>query len=253
MRDSLLSLSQVCLSYHQRQVLKDINLTVNPGEIVTLVGPNGAGKTSLSKIALGLVKPDSGSVMRRKGLVTGYMPQRLRIDDSLPLNVDRFLWLSARTTRNQRKRALAQVQAEHLFKQAVQQLSGGEMQRVMLARALLRKPQLLVLDEPAQGVDVAGQSVLYGILGQVRNATGCAILLVSHDLHWVMASTDRVVCLQGHICCEGSPEHIQQAPAFTELFGEPASSIRHLAPYSHHHDHHHDLQGNCQPSGDSLA
>lgn len=247
----LLTLEAIHLRYGKRDVLTDINLAISPGEIVTLVGPNGAGKSSLAKIALGLVKPSGGSLHKQKRLRTGYVPQKLRIDDSLPLTVDRFLWMAAATTRNQRRHTLARVGAERLFEAAVQSLSGGEMQRVLLARALLRKPQLLVLDEPAQGVDVTGQSALYGLLARLRDTTGCAILLISHDLHLVMAATDRVICLHGHVCCEGTPDSIQQHPEFMRLFGEAPGSLRHVAPYSHHHDHQHNLHG--EPGDAPLA
>lgn len=241
----LLSLQHIHLGFHGREVLTDVSLDIASGEIVTLVGPNGAGKTSLARVALGLVPQDKGERILRPGLVIGYMPQKLRIDESLPLTVNRFLWTSCASNRRQRREALAQVGASHLFEQSVQRLSGGEMQRVLLARALLRQPQLLVLDEPAQGVDVAGQSALYGLLQQVREQTGCAILLISHDLHWVMAATDRVICLHGHVCCEGAPDQVRASPAFAQLFGEAATSLANLAPYSHRHDHQHDLHGAC--------
>ena len=227
-------------AWGQQTALQQVDFQIPKGHLVGLLGPNGAGKTSLARVALGLLKPDQGARHQRRNLVIGYVPQKLRIDDSLPLTVDRFLWLSARTTANQRHDVLARVGAARLFDQSVQRLSGGEMQRVLLARALLRKPDLLVLDEPAQGVDVTGQSALYGLLTQVRAETGCAILLISHDLHWVMASTDRVIYLQQHVCCEGSPDHVRLNPAFTRLFGEAASNLQHLAPYHHHHDHQHD-------------
>lgn len=247
----LLTLARIHLRYGQRSVLTNINLTICPGEIVTLVGPNGAGKSSLAKIALGLIKPSEGHLQQQRRLRIGYVPQKLRIDDSLPLTVNRFLWMATASTRNQRRRTLAKVGAEHLFDASVQSLSGGEMQRVLLARALLRKPQLLVLDEPAQGVDVSGQSALYGLLARLRDTTGCAILLISHDLHLVMAATDRVICLHGHLCCEGTPDSVQQNPEFTRLFGEAPGSLRHVAPYSHHHDHQHNLHG--EPGDAPLA
>jgi zinc transport system ATP-binding protein len=235
----LLTLKNIFLAFHGREVLSDVSLTVNEGEIVTLIGPNGAGKTSLARIALGLIRADRGQRQLRNDVTVGYMPQKLKLDNSLPLTVDRFLWLAQASSRQQRRWALAQVGAGGLLDQQVQQLSGGETQRVLLARALLRKPRLLVLDEPAQGVDVSGQSALYGLLAEVRVQLGCAILLISHDLHWVMASTDRVVCLHHHVCCEGAPDSVRQHQAFTRLFG----SLPQLVPYHHHHDHHHDLHG----------
>ncbi len=250
---TLLSLHGIHLQFHGRDVLKHIDLEIHAGEIVTLVGPNGAGKSSLARIALGLLSPQKGQRRQKDGLVIGYMPQKLHLDDSLPLTVDRFLWLAGRSSKSQRRAVLQQVGASHLQQHPVQRLSGGETQRILLARALLRQPQLLVLDEPAQGVDVAGQDALYGLLSQVRRETGCAILLISHDLHWVMASSDRVVCLQGHVCCEGTPDNIWNSPDFTRLFGESASRIANLAPYSHHHDHHHDLHGDKTADDDDNS
>jgi zinc transport system ATP-binding protein len=170
------------------------------------------------------------------------MPQHLQVDESLPLTVDRFLWLAAPGRTRARRDALQRTGVAHLRRRAVRGLSGGEMQRVLLARALLRKPDLLVLDEPAQGVDVSGQDALYGLLGQVRDETGCGILLISHDLHLVMARTDQVVCLHHHVCCSGTPEAVSRDPAYHRLFG-PSGGMPNLAVYTHDHDHDHDLSG----------
>ncbi|HCK27993.1 MAG TPA: zinc ABC transporter ATP-binding protein, partial [Alcanivorax sp.] len=205
-------------------------------------GPNGAGKSTLARLVLGLARPDRGRVERRPGLRVGYMPQHLQVDESLPLTVDRFLWLAAPGRTRARRDALQRTGVAHLRRRAVRGLSGGEMQRVLLARALLRKPDLLVLDEPAQGVDVAGQDALYGLLGQVRDETGCGILLISHDLHLVMARTDQVVCLHHHVCCSGTPEAVSRDPAYHRLFG-PSGGMPNLAVYTHDHDHDHDLSG----------
>ncbi|MBM3584538.1 MAG: zinc ABC transporter ATP-binding protein ZnuC [Alphaproteobacteria bacterium] len=235
----LLRLDGIDLDLGRRAVLRDIDLNVSPGEIVTLIGPNGAGKTSLVRVALSLVVPTRGTVVRRAGLRIGYMPQRLAIDPTLPLTVRRFMAVGGAHPRAVAG-PLAEVGAAGLEGAPVQGLSGGELQRVMLARALSREPDLLVLDEPAQGVDVQGQVELFDLIARVRRERGCAVLLVSHDLHLVMAATDMVVCLNHHVCCTGHPEAVSRHPAYLALLGPTA---RGLAVYAHSHDHRHDVAG----------
>ncbi len=222
-----------------RAILSDVSLKVDSGEILTLIGPNGAGKTTMTRLLLGLAKPDSGSIDRNPQLRIGYMPQKFVVDPHLPITVERFLKLA----RNQRL-AITDVTRElainHLLKQPIQGVSGGELQRVLLARALLGEPNLLVLDEPVQGVDVAGQTRLYKLIVELRDRLDCGIIMVSHDLHLVMASTDTVVCLNQHVCCQGHPDSVSSDPAYLELFGQPQESS--LAIYTHHHDHDHDHQ-----------
>jgi zinc transport system ATP-binding protein len=250
MGESLIELSQISLERDGQSILDRVDLALVPGRITTLIGPNGAGKTCLARIALGLMAPSRGNVTRRPGLRTGYMPQRLRIDESMPLTVDRFLWLACNGPERDRLAALARTGVAHLRDRAVQKLSGGELQRVLLARALLRKPDLLVLDEPAQGVDVVGQNALYGLLADVRDELGCGILLISHDLHLVMAATDQVVCLQHHVCCHGTPEAVRLDPAYLALFAGQHVPADNLAVYTHDHDHDHDLHGNVHSCDD---
>lgn len=244
MSEELLSLKQVSLRLNATDVLERVNLSVKRGEIVTLIGPNGAGKTSLVRIVLGLLKASGGQVWRRSKLRVGYMPQKLQIDPSLPLTVLRFLLLVPGTKRPAVEAALKEVGAEHLLARPLQQVSGGELQRILLARALLRQPDLLVLDEPVQGVDVNGQIELYQLITRLRDRYGCGVLMVSHDLHLVMATTNTVVCLNRHVCCSGHPEQVSLDPAFVAMFGEQASA---LAVYNHHHDHAHDLHGEVVP------
>ena len=218
-----------------------VDLSVEPGEIVVLIGPNGSGKTTLVRAVLELLEPDAGKVERRIGLIVGYVPQHLQVDPTLPITVRRFLRLGSRATPNDLAAALAEVGVKQVLDQPVQGLSGGQMRRVLLARALLRDPDLLVLDEPTAGVDVAGQAALYDLVRDIRDKRGCGVLLVSHHLHLVMAAADRVVCLNRHVCCEGQPEAVSRNPALLELFGADAAAA--LAVYSHRHDHAHDLSG----------
>ncbi|MCK9707113.1 zinc ABC transporter ATP-binding protein ZnuC [Pseudomonas syringae] len=240
MSDALIRLDKVAVTLSGQNVLDDIQLSVKPGEIVTLIGPNGAGKTTLVRAVLGLLKPDAGSVWRKPRLRVGYMPQKLHVDQTLPLSVLRFLRLVPGVDRTAAASALEEVGAGKVIDSPIQGISGGEMQRVLLARALLRKPELLVLDEPVQGVDVAGQAELYSLITRLRDRHQCGVLMVSHDLHLVMSTTDQVVCLNRHVCCSGHPEQVSHDPAFVELFGNNAQS---LAIYHHHHDHAHDLHG----------
>jgi zinc transport system ATP-binding protein len=246
MSDALIRLDGVAVSFNGQPVLDNVQLSVQPGEIVTLIGPNGAGKTTLVRVVLGLLQPERGSVRRTPRLRIGYMPQKLHVDATLPLSVLRFLRLVPGVDRKRALAALAEVGAEQVIDSPLQSISGGEMQRVLLARALLREPQLLVLDEPVQGVDVAGQAELYRLISRLRERHGCGVLMVSHDLHLVMSATDQVVCLNRHVCCSGHPEQVSGDPAFIELFGQDAKS---LAVYHHHHDHDHDLHGGVVKPG----
>jgi len=218
--------------YGRRAVLQNVSVRLRKGEALTVIGPNGAGKTTLIRCLLGLIPPSSGQVSRAPGLRVGMVPQRLTIDSVMPLPVRRLMTLTGRVPRSRVLQALQRTGAAHLANSLVTDLSGGEFQRVLLARALLNDPDLLVLDEPVQGVDFAGQMALYQLIAELHHELGCAVLMVSHDLHMVMSATERVVCLNGHICCAGSPETVSVHPEFTRLFGPSASLI---SPYRHHH------------------
>ena len=244
--DSLIKANDINLSIAGRNILSHIDMHIQRREIITLVGPNGSGKTSLIRLLLGLVDADSGTIERQANLKIGYMPQKLHVDASLPLSVKRFLQLSGVKAEEKLLATLARVQAESVLNKPLQNISGGELQRVLLARALLRQPDLLILDEPAQGVDIGGQQQLYQLIAQIRDETGCGVLMVSHDLHLVMEATDQVMCLNTHICCTGHPEAVSQHPEYLKLFGE---SLPGIGIYSHNHDHAHDIHGDvvvCQ-------
>ena len=238
---TLVSLENVSVSFGQRRVLSDVSLNLKPGKILTLLGPNGAGKSTLVRVVLGLVAPDAGVIVRQDKLRIGYVPQKLHLDATLPLTVSRFLRLRPGTRKADILPALKRVQAGHLVEAPLRKRSGGEAQRVLLARALLSSPQLLVLDEPTQGVDVNGQVALYDLIDQLRRELNCAVLMVSHDLHLVMAKTDEVLCLNHHICCSGTPEVVSMHPEFISMFGNRGAEQ--LGIYRHNHNHRHDLQG----------
>ena len=237
----LARLEGVSLQVGKKQILSSIDLALHDDCITTLIGPNGAGKSTLVKILLGLVKPTAGKVWKRSGLIVGYMPQKIQIDRTLPLTVKRFLQIPHSYAQAEIETALTDVGAKTLLNYGIHDLSGGEMQRVLLARALLRNPDLLVLDEPVQGVDINGQTELYNLITRIRKKRRCSVLMISHDLHLVMASTDHVICLNTHVCCSGHPEAVSSDPAYMELFG--ASHASTLALYNHHHNHSHDLHG----------
>lgn len=238
-KNGLASLQHISLAIEGKQILHDVSFDLQAGEILTVIGPNGAGKSTLVRIVLGLQQPDSGKVLLRPDLKIGYVPQKIHIDNLMPLTVERFIQLSGRHSIQTTLDTLAIGQLRH---QPVQQLSGGEFQRVLLARALMQEPELLVLDEPAQGVDVIGQGELYDLIANLSDKQGFGVLMVSHDLHLVMQKTDHVLCLNQHICCSGEPEDVSQHPEYLKLFGTFPSHG--LAVYTHHHNHNHDLHGN---------
>lgn len=240
----LLAAVDVGFSHRGKTILSDISLQVNNKEIITLIGPNGAGKTSLIRILLGLNQASTGKVEKKHGLRIGYVPQRIHVPDVMPLRVYDFLNVTNLYNLEQCQQMLDEVSCGYLLYTPMQNISGGEMQRVLLARALLKKPQLLVLDEPASGMDIIGQQGLYETIKEIRDKHACGILMVSHDLHLVMAATDRVICLNTHICCTGHPDDVSEHPEYIKLFGD---AIEGLALYSHHHDHEHDVNGDIIP------
>lgn len=219
-------------------VLRHVDFRIAPAEIVTVVGPNGSGKSTLIRALLGHLALDSGRVERAPGLRIGYVPQRVNIERAMPMTVRRFLSLPRRVGDAEAAAVLDRTGVPGLQSRQITALSGGQLQRVLLARALLNDPQLLVLDEPTQGLDQPGIVAFYKLIEEVRAQTGAAVLMVSHDLLVVMRASDRVVCLNGHVCCEGTPQAVSAAPAYRALFGAEAQGT--LALYQHHHDHDHD-------------
>ena len=224
-----------------RWLLHEVDIAVSNAEVVTLIGPNGAGKTTLVRVLLGLLPADRGAVHRKAPMSVGYVPQRIHFDVTLPLTVERLMTLTGRRPDATVREALEETAVGHLVSARVSELSGGELQRVLLARALIRRPNLLVLDEPVQGVDYTGEAELYELIAGIVDRRGCGVLLVSHDLHLVMAATDRVVCLNRHVCCTGVPQEVVGHDEFRRLFGPRTSSG--AAIYRHTHDHVHDLAG----------
>ena len=238
---SLVEARGVSVRFGHRTVLDAVDLAVRAGEIVTLVGLNGAGKSTLVRVILGIIGPNSGAVIRAPGLRIGYSPQHVHRDPIMPMTVERFLTLGAPALRRKLEEVLDEVGADPILNYPLSEVSGGEMQRVLLARALLREPDLLVLDEPLAGVDITSQNELYRLIARIRDHHGCGVLLVSHDLHLVMAATDTVVCLNRHVCCTGRPQVVLRDPEFISLFGPHLSEA--LAVYQHVHDHRHDALG----------
>jgi zinc transport system ATP-binding protein len=248
---TLVSLSNVGILRNGRWLVRGIDFSVRRGEIVTLIGPNGSGKSTSAKTAIGVLKPDEGRVERLAGLKVGYVPQKLSVDWTLPLTVRRLMTLTGPLAERELLAALEAVGIAHLAKAEVQHLSGGEFQRALLARAVARKPDLLVLDEPVQGVDFGGEIALYDLIKSIRNSTGCGVLLISHDLHVVMAATDTVICLNGHVCCRGTPHAVSQSAEYVRLFGSRAAAS--LAIYSHDHDHAHLPDGRVQHADGTIT
>ncbi|MFK0382656.1 zinc ABC transporter ATP-binding protein ZnuC [Agrobacterium sp. NPDC090273] len=249
--DTLVSLSNAGIQRGGRWLVRGVDFSVSKGEIVTLIGPNGSGKSTSAKMAIGVLKPSEGAVSRIDGLRVGYVPQKLSVDWTMPLSVRRLMTLTGPLPAREIDAALNATGIAHLANAEVQHLSGGEFQRALLARAIARKPDLLVLDEPVQGVDFSGEIALYELIKNIRNSTNCGVLLISHDLHVVMAETDTVICLNGHVCCRGTPQAVSQSAEYMQLFGGTAAKA--LAVYSHHHDHTHLPDGRVLHADGSVT
>ena len=236
----LVQLENVGVFQNNKWLVEDVSLNVEKGKIVTLIGPNGSGKTTTAKIALGIHKYIKGKVKKFTDKI-GYVPQKISIDWTLPIRVTDFMQLTHNLNENEIENALGLTGVKHLKNNDLRNLSGGEFQRVLIARAISKKPDLLVLDEPVQGVDFKGEIALYELIKTISDKINCGILLISHDLHVVMTATDYVVCLNGHVCCSGSPSSVAKNKEYQKLFGDRASTI--LSVYEHRHDHTHSPDG----------
>lgn len=235
---TLIRISNATVRQGATEILRDVSMVIEPGEIITIVGPNGSGKSTLVRTVIGGVVPTEGDVWRKPGLRIGYVPQTLHIDPTLPMTVRRFLDLPQRVSNSAARLVLHQTGAAGLDHHQVIHLSGGQLQRVLLARALLNTPDLLILDEPTQGLDQPGAASFYQLIEALRGKLGCATLLVSHDLHVVMSASDRVLCINGHICCQGAPSQVASAPEYRAMFGPGTHGT--MALYQHQHDHSHE-------------
>ena len=250
--DTLVSLKNAGVCVSDKWLVRGVSLDVRRGEIVTLIGPNGSGKSTTAKMALGVINPSEGTSHIKRNVRVSYVPQKLMVDWTMPLSVSRFISLTHAADNRDIKKVLSSTGTDHLTNAQVRNLSGGEFQRILLARALVNTPELLVLDEPVQGVDFNGEIALYRLIEKIRTELNCGIILISHDLHVVMSSTDRVICLNGHVCCSGSPEAVASAPEFRTLFGDRA--VSELAFYRHNHDHEHLPDRTVQMlNGDELG
>ena len=237
---TLVKLNNAGFKQNDKWLVEGVSLTVEKGKIVTLIGPNGSGKSTTAKIALGIYKNIEGSVEKYTNKV-GYVPQKISIDWTLPLRVHDFMLLTENIKDEAIDEALNLTGVIHLKNKNLGNLSGGEFQGVLIARAISKKPELLVLDEPVQGVDYTGEIALYELIKRISDTLNCGILLISHDLHTVMTATDHVVCLNGHVCCSGTPMDVAKNNEYKTLFGEQASQI--LSVYEHKHDHVHSDKG----------
>lgn len=244
--DALISAQNISLTLQGQSILHSVSLNVNSHDFITIVGPNGAGKSTLLKLLMGLQQPTKGHIFRSEALKIGYVPQRFQADPSMPIQCRRFLKLNYHGDEALWKSTINDLNIHALLDKPMDKLSGGELQRILLARALLKEPNLLVLDEPAQSLDITGQMHFYRLLDRLYQSRNISIVMVSHDLHLVMASSHQVVCLYHHICCSGTPQVVAKSPEFVELFGDEMADL--MAVYHHHHDHTHE-DGACHVHG----
>ena len=237
----LVEMINVGIKRQNKWLVKDISLEVNRGEILTLIGPNGSGKTTTIKLVSGILKPDDGTINSQKDIKLSYVPQNMNVDWTIPINVEYFMRLTNSIDKKNILKSLNLAGVDHLINEQIQTLSGGEFQRVLISRAIAREPDLLILDEPLQGLDYNGEKLLYNLINKIKDEIKCGIILVSHNLHMVMATTDHVICLNGHICCSGTPDIVSQSKEYIALFGP--RKFEGLAFYTHKHNHTHKTDG----------
>jgi len=243
--NALISAENLSVYRNNSAILDNVSLDVAPADFLTIIGPNGAGKTTLLRCLAGVIRPDQGAIHRQTGLRTSYIPQRMTAEASLPMDVKSFLKLNTAADGNEVEDAAEETDISALLHRSIHVLSGGEWQRVLLARSLINKPDLIILDEPAQNLDLSGQLKFYEHLSRIHNERKIALVMVSHDLHMVLASTRKVVCLYHHVCCSGEPTAVTKDPEFIQLFGQDMARMMAVYQHDHDHDHHHDDHQNC--------
>ena len=229
--NALISAKKVCVFKHQKSILENIDIQINKNDFITIIGPNGAGKTMLLKCLMGFYKPTSGIIEKKEKLKIGYMPQSINVINTMPMTVKSFITVRKKYDDISLNKVIYEINIKHLIDKQLSVLSGGEMQRVLLARSLLNNPDLLILDEPAQNLDISGQLNFYKLIQEIYSKRDISILMVSHDLHLVMVSTKKVLCLSNHICCSGQPQQVAKDPEFISMFGEDMANM--MAVYQH--------------------
>ncbi|MDA7705319.1 ATP-binding cassette domain-containing protein [Rickettsiales bacterium] len=234
---NLISLEKINLNFADKKILDNIDINIKKDDFITIIGPNGSGKSSLIKIIIGSLKASSGKVRRNKNLKIAYVPQKMEINQTIPINAEYFLQLNQKIEPKLFDKIITELKIGNFLQTQLNNLSGGQKQKILLAKALLSKPNLLILDEPAQNLDISGQLEFYNYIDKLHKEQNISILMVSHDLHIVMSSTKKVICLHHHICCQGEPKIIAQNPDFKEIFGNDMNKL--ISIYNHYHDHHH--------------
>ena len=233
----LIQAKDLCVKRHNKNILENVFVNVKKNDFITIIGPNGAGKSVLLECLMGSFVPDSGKIIKKNNLSVGYIPQNFNPESSMPISVKRFLTLKKKFTPQELTNIASETNISEILEKNLSNLSGGELQKVLLARSLLDEPELLILDEPAQNLDIKNQLNFYNLLNSIYKNRELSILMVSHDLHMVMSSTKQVICLYHHICCSGEPQTVAKDPEFISLFGNDMAKM--MSVYQHTHNHSH--------------